>query len=119
MRSNPTPYEELLWTVLRKRQLSGYKFLRQHPIYYRINNSWVEFYIADFYCSELKLIIELDGRIHETTKDYDKDRDEKLLSKGIRVVRIQNEELEDMDSLIHFLKGIASDRQGQIADIYQ
>jgi leucyl-tRNA synthetase len=116
MRSNPTPYEELLWSVLRKRQLSGFKFLRQHPIYYRINNSWVEFFIADFYCSELKLIIEVDGKIHESTREYDEERDSKLLSKGIRVIRIKNEELKKMDSLIDFLKNITAERLGQITE---
>jgi very-short-patch-repair endonuclease len=116
LRKNPTSSENLLWKVLRRRNLSGYKFLRQHPIFYRINNKWVEFFIADFYCSELKLIIELDGKIHEYRKEYDSDRDSKLLNKGISVVRIKNEELEDMNSVILLLNKIISDRISQMTE---
>ena len=66
-----------------RKNILGYKFLRQHPIFYRIDNKWVEFFIADFYCSELKLIIELDGKIHESLKDYDAERDLKLLNRDV------------------------------------
>jgi leucyl-tRNA synthetase len=116
LRKNPTSSEDLLWTVLRRRNLLGYKFLRQHPIFYSIRNRWVEFFIADFYCSELKLIIEVDGKIHELTKEYDFDRDSRLLNKGIFVVRIKNEELEDMNSVILFLENIIRDRICQISE---
>jgi leucyl-tRNA synthetase len=103
LRKNQTPSETILWEVLRRKKLLGYKFLRQHPIYYKVINKWVEFFIADFYCSELKLIIELDGKIHETRREYDSDRDSKLLAKGIYVVRIKNEELDDINSVTLFL----------------
>jgi leucyl-tRNA synthetase len=116
LRKNQTASEKLLWTVLRRKSLSGYKFLRQHPIFYRVKNKWVEFFIADFYCSELKLIIELDGKIHQGSKDYDSERDLKLLNKGIYVVRIKNEELQDMNSIILFLTEIISKRVSQITD---
>ena len=115
LRKNQTVSEKLLWKVLRRKNLSGYKFLRQHPIFYSIRNKWVEFFIADFYCAELKLIIELDGKIHENNKEYDLERDLKLLNKGIYVVRIKNEELGDMDKIIHFLNGIIIDRISHIA----
>jgi len=94
----------------------GYKFLRQHPIYYRIDNNWVDFYIDDFYCSELKLIIELDGKIHERNKEYDSERDSKLLNKGIYVQRIKNEELQDMNSIIFLLEEVIRYRCSNIAD---
>jgi leucyl-tRNA synthetase len=69
LRKNCTPEEILLWNFLRRRSILGFKFLRQHPIYYRIDKEWVEFYIADFYCAELQLIIiELDGPIHDHQK---------------------------------------------------
>jgi very-short-patch-repair endonuclease len=97
LRKNQTHSERILWELLRKKQLFGYKFLRQHPIFYRVDNNWVEFYIADFYCSELMLIIETDGPIHDYNRDYDNDRDSKLMSKGINIVRIKNEELEEVD----------------------
>ena len=114
LRKNQTQSEKLLWTVLRRKSLSGYKFLRQHPIFYRVKNKWVEFFIADFYCSELKVIIELDGEIHEHRKDYDSERDLKLLNKGIYVVRIKNKELEDMNSVVLFLNKIIFNRVRQI-----
>ena len=115
LRKNQTTSEELLWEVLRRKNLSGYKFLRQHPIFYSVKNKWVEFFIADFYCAGLKLIIELDGRIHENNKEYDSERDLKLLNKGIYVVRIKNEELGDMNSVILFLNSIIDNRMCQIA----
>lgn len=65
-RKDPTPAESAIWNkVLRTRQLSGYKFLRQKPI---------GEYIIDFYCSELKLIIEVDGDSHAVTLEYDLER---------------------------------------------
>jgi leucyl-tRNA synthetase len=114
LRKNQTSSEKLLWEVLRRKNLSGFRFLRQHPIFYRIKNKWVEFYIADFYCAGLKIIIELDGRIHENNREYDSERDLKLLNKGIYVIRIKNEELDDMNSVILFLNEIISRRICQI-----
>jgi very-short-patch-repair endonuclease len=99
LRKNMTRSEEKLWLVLRRKSM-GYKFLRQHPVFYRIDNTRIEFFIADFYCSRLKLIIEVDGLIHETRREYDTQRDAKLSSKGIIVVRIKNEELNDINLII-------------------
>jgi leucyl-tRNA synthetase len=103
LRKNHTTSEKLLWTFLRRKSFHGYKFLRQHPVFYTIINSRVEFFIADFYCSGLKLIIELDGKIHEKNREYDSERDLKLLNKGIYVLRIKNEELDNMKSVIRIL----------------
>ena len=111
LRNNQTPSEKIMWEILRKRNLFGYKFLRQHPIFYRIDKGWVEFYIADFYCNKLKLVFELDGEIHIERKEYDSERDTKLLSKGIVVIRILNKELNDMDSLFEKIKMIITDRK--------
>jgi leucyl-tRNA synthetase len=116
LRKNQTSSEEILWTVLRRKSLYGYKFLRQHPILYRVKKTWVDFFIADFYCSELKLIIEVDGGIHENNMDYDSERDMKLLNKGIYVVRIKNAELDNLNSVILFLNGIIINRKRQIID---
>jgi len=55
MRKNPTEAERVMWKLLRKFRQSGFPFRRQHPI---------EFYIADFYCHNLRLVIEVDGEIH-------------------------------------------------------
>jgi very-short-patch-repair endonuclease len=116
LRNNQTPSEKLLWEVLRRKGLFAYKFLRQHPIYYRIDNNWVDFYIADFYCARLMLIIELDGKSHEGREDYDSDRDEKLLSKGLKVVRIKNEELLDINNVIGIIKEIIKNQVYQLSN---
>lgn len=99
-----TPSEKLLWDMLRRKNLSGYRFLRQHPIVYRIDRQWIDFYIADFYSRELSLVIEVDGPVHLKKREYDIERDSKLSDKGIFVLRIKNEELEDQDSLIMKIK---------------
>lgn len=62
-RKNPTPAEKQLWTKLRGKHLLGLKFLFQHPIFYRYENK-KRFFVADFYCHKLKLVIEVDGGIH-------------------------------------------------------
>ncbi len=78
LRKNMTPEEGLLWANFRKRRFKGLKFLRQHPIVYEIINNRRIFFIADFYCAEKKLVIEVDGKIHDFQKDYDDRRDEIL-----------------------------------------
>ena len=116
LRKNPTSSEKVLWEVLRRKSLFGFKFLRQHPVFYRIDKDWVEFYVADFYCSKLKLIIEVDGIIHEYQKEHDSERDSILISKGIQVIRIRNEELEDIGSVIDSIKSIVRNRIVQITE---
>ena len=115
LRKNPTLSEKRLWKVLRRKSLSGFKFLRQHPVFYRIDKDWVEYFIADFYCAQLKLIIEADGNIHELKKEKDNERDEKLLSKGIKVLRIKNEALEDINSTTDLITHIILERKTEIA----
>jgi very-short-patch-repair endonuclease len=84
MRKQMTGPEFRLWSWLRKRRFSGFKFRRQHP---------VGPYILDFYCSELKLALELDGAHHDThdVTDYDDNRTLSLRTRGIEVLRIPNE----------------------------
>jgi very-short-patch-repair endonuclease len=101
LRNNPTKAEETLWKQLRNNQLMGRKFLRQHPILYEMNRNTNDFYffIPDFYCASEKLVIELDGPIHNFQMGKDYRRDEILQSKGIHVLRFLNEELEDIDKI--------------------
>lgn len=110
LRKRQTPYEILVWNILRRKNLSGYKFLKQHPIIHSIRNHQVNFYIADFYCARLRLIIEVDGKIHERQFDYDKERDSKLLEKGIQVFRIKNEELTEIEKATLILQNIIQKR---------
>jgi very-short-patch-repair endonuclease len=83
LRQRQTQAELLLWEFLRNKKLNGLKFRRQHPIHR---------YIADFYCHEIKLIIEVDGGIHRTPENiaYDKLRDSDFLSIGIITLRFTN-----------------------------
>ena len=84
-RKNPTPAEATFWNeVLRMRQFATFKFLRQKPI---------AGYIVDFYCSELQLIIEIDGDSHAETVEYDIERTKVLNSLGLTVVRYTNSEV--------------------------
>jgi very-short-patch-repair endonuclease len=81
-----TEAEHFLWKYLRNKQVKGKKFRRQHPL---------DIFIADFYCHEKKLIIELDGDIHETLeqKEYDEGRSFELEEKGFKILRFKNEEV--------------------------
>jgi very-short-patch-repair endonuclease len=99
LRSNPTPSEVVLWEIIRNRQLVRRKFLRQHPIIYDTDRNANEFFffIPDFYCAKEKLIIELDGPIHDFQKEKDYRRDQILVSYNLRVLRIRNEELNNID----------------------
>jgi cyclase len=85
LRENMTAAEMSLWLHLRE-GLSGYKFRRQHPI---------GVYIADFYCHKAKLIIELDGSIHnqEDVKKNDVARQKNLEKWGYTVIRFTNDEV--------------------------
>jgi len=100
LRKNQTPEEKILWQELRNKKLNDCKFLRQHPIIYgNDHNGKILFFIADFYCHKHKLIIELDGKIHENQKEYDANRDIILKNLGFRTLRLKNEELKNIDNV--------------------
>ncbi|MCD4693144.1 MAG: endonuclease domain-containing protein [Calditrichales bacterium] len=100
LRRNQTPAEKILWHQVRNRKFDGKKFLRQHPlIYENFNDKKLSFFIPDFYCAEYKLVVELDGKIHDFQKDYDEQRDFIIGEMGIRVLRIRNEEMKDIEKV--------------------
>ena len=103
LRVNQTESEKQLWEILRNRKLFGKKFLRQHPIKYDFYKRPL-FFIADFYCAEARLVIELDGEYHKYQQDYDEQRSLILNIKELRVLRIKNQELNDIDSVIKKIK---------------
>ena len=88
MRRNMPPAEVILWSKMKGRQLSGFRFRRQHP---------VGSYFLDFYCPEIKLCIELDGDQHgqEQALIRDRDRTSFLEDKNITVLRFWNNEIYD------------------------
>lgn len=92
LRINHTKAEKILWEYLRNRKLANKKFNRQFPIRYNLNNK-ESFFIADFYCDEAKLIIEVDGEIHDDKIEQDKFRTIILNSLGIKVIRFTNNEI--------------------------
>ncbi|MBP8959672.1 MAG: endonuclease domain-containing protein [Bacteroidales bacterium] len=104
LRKEMTESELILWKYLRNRKLSGYKFLRQHPIPYKADYKGINYFIADFYCDEKKVVIELDGQIHDERKEYDIFRDKELKEKGLHILRIRNEELTDIKSALERIK---------------
>ncbi|OGY43807.1 MAG: hypothetical protein A3B89_03780 [Candidatus Buchananbacteria bacterium RIFCSPHIGHO2_02_FULL_40_13] len=89
LRNKLTFYEIILWSKLKNRQINNRKFRRQHGI----GN-----YIVDFFCPELKLVIEVDGANHsfdEKSEQYDTERKKYIESQGIKVIRFGNNEIKD------------------------
>jgi very-short-patch-repair endonuclease len=86
LKRESTEAEKILWKHIRNKQVQGKKFRRQHPL---------DIFIADFYCHEKKLIIELDGGYHETLKqkEYDDGRSYELEEKGYKIIRFKNEDV--------------------------
>ena len=92
LRKEPTPAERKLWAYLRRDQLDGVNFRRQHAI----GN-----YIVDFCSPKHKLIIELDGSQHLEQEEYDTQRTNYLKEQGYQVIRFWNNQvLNDMDGVI-------------------
>jgi len=96
LRKNQTKSEKLLWEHLRKRRLEGHRFIRQKPFIYKEDSTRKYFFIADFYCAEKKLVIELDGKVHDYQQYYDYQRDLVLNELGLTTMRIKNEELGEI-----------------------
>ncbi|WP_421943037.1 endonuclease domain-containing protein [Pedobacter sp.] len=99
LRKVGTDAEDILWQALRRKRLSSFKFRRQHPL---------DKYIADFYCHEAKLVIEVDGGIHNNpdNKEYDNNRGYELEQLGIKVLRFTNEEVSNnLEMVLNEIKG--------------
>ena len=94
LRKLETEAEKILWSQLNRNQLLGLQFRRQHPI---------NRFIADFFCPKIKLVIEVDGSIHDIPEyqAHDIGRSEVLNDFGITVIRFTNEQiLNEIDSTI-------------------
>lgn len=94
LRNSMTKAEILLWSRIRCRQIENLKFRRQVPLYH---------YIVDFYCDSLKLIIEIDGEIHneEHINEYDIERDKDLTDRGFKILHFTNNEIEfELNSVV-------------------
>jgi very-short-patch-repair endonuclease len=98
MRRNQTDAEAIVWELVRNRKIMGKKFLRQHPIVYSFYKRPL-YFVADFYCAEARLILEIDGSIHSTQEDYDMQRDFILKQMCLTVLHIKNQECKDIEQV--------------------
>jgi len=90
LRNVQTVCEKLFWKCIRNRAFKGLKFTRQFPIVFKTEKNKKKFFVADFYCHEYKLDIEIDGDVHDEQKDYDEFRDKILKQIGFNVLRFSN-----------------------------
>ncbi len=86
LRKNSTPGEIEVWKAIKNRQLLEYKFRRQHPIHR---------FIVDFYCKELKLAIEIDGRSHDFKIEADKERQHIIEQFGVSFLRFSESDAKN------------------------
>ena len=84
-RKEPTKSEAILWEALRGKKLDGIKFRRQQPVGY---------FVVDFYNSVYRLVVEVDGPIHDNQIDADRARQDILEILGLNVLRIKSETVE-------------------------
>jgi len=96
-----TDAEQLLWHCLRRKQLGGFRFRRQHPL---------EQFVLDFFCHEARLVVELDGGQHNEPEVRAKDdqRTAFLNNQGIQVVRFWNREVfQNLDGVLQTIYDLA------------
>src|SRR6185436_1076259 len=101
LRQESTEAEKLLWEELRNRKFNSLKFRRQHPL---------DKFIVDFYCNEKKIVLELDGGVHneKINKEYDEARTAMLAGLNIIVLRFKNEEvIIDMQGVLKKIRDVA------------
>ena len=97
LRNDLTPAEIVLWSLIKNKQIQGRKFRCQHGI---------GPYIVDFCCTSEKLIIELDGEVHNDSlrREYDAARDKQLTNLGFTVLRFENKHIfRDTESVLHII----------------
>jgi len=94
-----TSQEKLIWERVRANRLAGVHFRRQQVI---------GSYIVDFYCHSAGLVVEIDGPIHASQVEYDRERDDYLASRGLRILRFSNLQVDTqleqvIDQISHYL----------------
>ncbi|MEW6215225.1 MAG: endonuclease domain-containing protein [Nitrospirota bacterium] len=97
LRKNSTLSEVLLWNQLKARKMKDYQFMRQKPI---------GDYIVDFYCSKLRLVIEIDGESHDSKFEKDEVRQQKLEALGLSILRFNDLDIKrDMHNILRAIEG--------------
>lgn len=101
-RKNPTEKEEVVWKLLRNRKIKNLKWRRQQVI---------DGFIADFYCAELNVVLEIDGSVHNSDeiKEYDEYRTSVFERRGIMTFRLRNEDC-DKQHLVELIEEIINER---------
>lgn len=98
LRSTMTDAERSLWERLRANQIHGLRFRRQQVL---------DGFIADFYCHAARLVIEIDGPVHDHQVDYDIERERVLAARGLRILRFTNWQIEhDMGAFLMCISGV-------------
>lgn len=98
LRKNMTKAETVFWNAVKNKKLFGLKFRRQQII---------DGFVVDFYCNSLRLCVEIDGEIHdqEEQKEYDVERDKKIKSHDLKLLRLTNDEvINDFEKVIQKIK---------------
>jgi len=104
LRKNPTHAEQIFWEMVRNKKFLGKKFYRQYPIFHDVSGKEA-FFIADFFCFEKKLIVELDGKYHLYRLKVDDERTKILNHLGLKVIRFSNDEvINDMKKVAKVLE---------------
>ena len=105
-RKNPTKAESLMWNIVLKWDKTWYRFVRQKTLWW---------FIADFYCSKLLLVIEVDWWYHYDTWVEDENREDWMREKWIRTVRFTNDEVEkNLEWVVLYLEDIIKDREKEL-----
>jgi len=94
LRKYSTEAKKIFWEAVRDKKFCGKKFYRQYPIYHDITGRET-FFIADFYCYQEKLVIEIDGKYYHYRLEDDSERSEILNFLGLKVIRFSNEEINN------------------------
>ncbi len=96
LRKEPARSEDKLWQALRGKKLDGRKFRRQQPI---------GPFVVDFFCPIERLIVEVDGPIHEAQRDADQQRQQLLKSLGLHFVRVTTDDVEhDLEAVLERIR---------------
>jgi very-short-patch-repair endonuclease len=104
LRKNSTQVERMFWEMVRNKKFLGKKFYRQYPIFHDLTGKET-FFIADFFCFEDKLIVELDGKYHQYRLKEDEERTKILNHLGLKVIRFSNDEvINDMKKVVNALE---------------
>lgn len=94
LRKKQTNAEKIFWEAVRNRKFYNLKFVRRFPLFYDITEKET-FFVADFFCFEKDLVIELDGVIHNYKLKEDEQRKRILQALGLDIIRFKNDEVEN------------------------